>query len=62
MVIHILDLISKTVGQIDFKRDGDEPWIDAYYVCLCGHAPVIFSSAYSDTCRLMHTSGINTDI
>ena len=42
MLIDILDCISKAVCQIHLKRSGHVLWIDAYYVCLYGHAKVIF--------------------
>ena len=42
MVIHIYNLISKTVGQIHFTLDGDVPWVGLYQVFSKGYGPVIF--------------------
>ena len=42
MVIHIYNLISKTVGQIHFTLDGDVPWVGLYQVFSKGYGSVIF--------------------
>ena len=43
MVIHIFNLISKTISQIHFKLGGEVPWMGAYYVCSYVYALVILA-------------------